>query len=547
MIKSMLKRRGYRGTMLFLNLFTAFLAPFLNMQAYVVDGGAGSAGDEAKLLESIKKQTNEQLDSFKKGLITTEQLTEKLTELQESAKSITHTATEVKTLKDLVDTLQKAVGDQSIEIKKLKEEGVKSDDIDVSKQLETDIKGWINSDAFKQWKESGKGSSPELALKYSLTSGRTGTVLMSSTSNIVSDAFQPRKVHIRELMSVVPTDMPNHVFDQVSSWTPGVDVIDENGNAPTFDIVTAEQTATVKRLSGIMDISNNALRSAAYLTRHILNRAPEKLLCVEDANIIFGNGSGNNLDGIYKNAKTFNLTGPSFIAGAVSSVATYNLGTAGDSALITFAAAHGLTNANVITFASATATRYNAALSVIVKNEKQIIVVPTGGYTAEADTSSWTATSKHNLYNSVDNANEYDVLVAAKAYMSNSEYSLTAWVLNPATIAKIQMLKSTTNEPLYGTEGYQMDFVNGVYYIAGLPVIESNAIPADKFLGGDFQRAAELLQYEGMTLRFVEDVTYVKANKQALYISEQVLLPLYNPFMFVKGVFATCKTALETP
>jgi hypothetical protein len=78
-------------------------------------------------------------------------------------------------------------------------------------------------------------------------------------------------------------------------------------------------------------------------------------------------------------------------------------------------------------------------------------------------------------------------------------------------------------------------------------VVETNAVPYNKFLSGAFVDAVELLQFEELTLSFVTDTTYAKANKVMALIEEDILLPIYNPNKFVFGDFTTAKAALETP
>lgn len=497
--------------------------------------------EKKAMLDTVKEQNKEQLDSFKaeikqlsddsqKGIMTKEEAEKRFNDISEKLQKV-----DVESVKNELSELKDSLKIQGEAIKSIKEVPAVENK---KNKFEEDVKTWVDSSEFKSWVDGNmKGTSPELSLKYSLTGGnRTGTTLITEQSTKVSDSFVARKLHIRDLMNVIATDMPNHTFDRITAWTPGADMVTENGDAPTFDVTTAEQTVNVKRVAGIMDISNNAFRSLSYLKAKITTTAPEKLRNVEDFQLLFGDGAGNNINGIYRQATTFDLTGPSFSAGAVASVASYD---GGAKILVTFGAVHGLTNANKITFASATHTGYNATFQVNVKTDKSIVLDKS--YTAEADTSAWTATSVHYLKNAIDGAQEYDVLMAAKAYMSNSEYVLTAFVLNPATAALIESLKSTQLEYVG-----KIERLGGVLNIGGVPVIENNSLPTGKFLGGDFYAAAELLEYQGMSLRFVEDVSYVKANKQALYITEQIMLPVYNPFMFVKGDFATAKTALET-
>lgn len=500
--------------------------------------------DEQKIVDNLKSHNQKLLDSFKAdanelvGKLVTEGIDKK-----ELDKTLADFQTKYEELSNVnIDQITdniKAVQEKQVELgKALKKAQTSNMDNTPKAQLENDLKAWVEGEDFKAWREGvdrGKGgNSPMLSLKYSLTGAeRTGLQLVTSRSTMVGDAFQPRRVHVRDLLQVVPTDMPNHVFDQVTSWIAGIDMNSENGEAANFDINTKEKTVNSSRIAGYMDISNNSLKSAAYLTRHIMNRAPEKLLNVEDFQLIFGDGSGNNVEGFKKNSTAFDLTGPEFIAGAIASVASYD---GGASTLVTFAASHNLTSAYKIDFG--VATNYTGVYSIAVKSELQIVI--NAAYVAETATT-WTATTDHYLKGTVDGAQEWDVLIATAAFMANSEYRLSSYVLNPATAAKIEMLKATDLQYIG-----KIERINGVLFISGVPVIEHNSMPADEFLGGDFQMATELQQYEGVTMRFIEDAEYARKNKQMLLISEQIVLPIYNPFMFVSGNFTAAKAQLET-
>jgi hypothetical protein len=154
--------------------------------------------------------------------------------------------------------------------------------------------------------------------------------------------------------------------------------------------------------------------------------------------------------------------------------------------------------------------------------------------------------SYHGLYHAIDSATEADVLLAVRGFLSNSEYPVTGHVINPAMASKIEMLKETTGGYL-STWKNNVERRNGVLYVGGVPVVETNAVPYNKFLSGAFVDAVELLQFEELTLSFVTDTTYAKANKVMALIEEDILLPIYNPNKFVFGDFTTAKAALETP
>ena len=67
-------------------------------------------------------------------------------------------------------------------------------------------------------------------------------------------------------------------------------------------------------------------------------------------------------------------------------------------------------------------------------------------------------------------------------------------------------------------------------------------------MSGDFSRTgAELKEFTPLNIQFVEDVTTVKKNEIVVVIEEEIIFPIYNPYWFTFGKFATAKTQLETP
>jgi HK97 family phage major capsid protein len=67
--------------------------------------------------------------------------------------------------------------------------------------------------------------------------------------------------------------------------------------------------ANVRKIGTYFRISEEMLADTPQLTSYLSARAPEKLLEVEDAQILSGNGSAPNLSGITTDAAAFNLAG----------------------------------------------------------------------------------------------------------------------------------------------------------------------------------------------------------------------------------------------
>ncbi len=492
----------------------------------------------AKFDERIKKAQTE----LKRGLITLTGFEEKLKPINEALENQKNTTKSVEEMKGLIDGFYK-------EIELLKDANSK-DVVQMTRKeaIGVAFKELMENKGYIEWvKNECKGTSPSIEVKYNLksdeqakyaiSSGRTGTVLISNQSGIVEDPHVMRKLYMRDVLPTGPIDQPYLVHDKVTSFTNPALGIGENDAALETTMTTAEQTTSYKRIATFMDISKSAVRAVKWLTSHLSRRMPEDIKEHEDFQILFGDNVGNNVDGIFENATLLDLTGPSFIAGAVASVATYD---SGAKAIVTFAAEHNLNNGQKITFAAATEATYNATFAVNIRTSKSIVIDVT--YVVEADTSAWTATTKYGNYLAIDNATEVDVLNAAKAVQRVGRYMTTVHVINPIDASIIESLKDTTAQYIEG----KIARTAGILYIDGIPCIETDAMKLGWGLSMDARNVAELLEFKALSVYAMSDATLEKINKVRYFANEEIVFPIYNPFLATYYNFATVKAALET-
>lgn len=484
-----------------------------------------------ELLENVKGQVNSIIEEKNKGLLPKEEFSTAIKELSDKLEGIEEKADNTE-IKEAVDKALK-----EIELLKTSE---KSDIIHNSREsaVKSAVDGLVNSEEYNEWVDEGcKGEGPKMTVKYSIASDRTGSVLISNQSNLVQDPHYMRTLYMRDVLPTGSIEQHYLVFDKVTEFTRPALGIGENDDALEVTMKTAESTTDVKRIATFIDVSKRAAKAVKWLTGHLSRRMPEDIKEQEDFQVLFGDGAGNNLDGLFKQATLLDLTGNSFIAGAVASVATYNGGT---QTIVNFAAAHGLNNGLKITFADATATGYNNPFSVNVRTDKSILIDT--AYVAEADTSAWTATTAYGNKNAIDNATEIDVLNATKAVMKVGRYMVTAHVINPIDASIIESLKDTTAQYIAG----KAERVNGVLFIDGIPCIETDAMKQGWGMSMDSRNIAELLEFTSLSVYSMTDATLEKANKVRFFANEEVMLPVYNPFLATYYNFATVKTALET-
>jgi len=502
--------------------------------------------EKKAMLETVKTQNKEQIDGFKaefktlaeeakKGLLTKEEIESKFADISKKLEKFD--AEKFEAFKTTLAQLEADLQKQDLKIKGLDEGGFKGSD----KSLRSEIKEILETPEYKDFVESNGKKKASFTLKapVSVTSNYTGTsrVHISTRDSHVVDYPEVTRLNIRDLLSVMPTDLPYLAFTEVYDWDRAVGMNTENGALAESSFKVREATTDVKRIGTHVPISKRMLRSAPFVLNHLMQRLPAQVKYAEDFQLLFGDGAGNNLTGIFKVAPNFATVVDTSVTGAataVASVATYDGGT---KTIINFAANQVINNGDVITIASATAPSYNASHKVMVVSPKQIVIEL--AYVAEADTSAWTFVVNHPFKNAQDAAQQIDVLRFAKAIVSQQEYSASGGALNPIDATLIESLKDNTENYL------DVQRVNGVLTISGIPFAETTAIPAGKFAVGDFKMAAALLEFTSLTLEFSESTTEKLGNYVEAIIQEEVLFPIFNKYMFIVGDFTTAIAAIN--
>lgn len=502
----------------------------------------GLKGETRDLAENIAQVT---LDVCNKAL--EDAMSAK--EVEAKFKELTEKASEIKELKKFNEELVSQVKNLGETIEKLKKAGMSMDTIN---KLDEKIAEMLDSEKFKDFasgntRKSGAFNGFSLKGIVNMTGSYTGDHLTTQQTDKVVSKTAPKKLHVRDILTVLQGDpeYPNLAFAQVYDVDRNARYVTENGTLPESSFKVKEVQTGTKRLGTHLNISKRMLKSRVYVRSYILNMLPEAVLMAEDWNILFGDGNGENLLGIANQTGVLGVediitnavaTGA---AGTVSDVASYN---GGADTLITFANPQpDILDGMKITFTgAASGSPLLSAQNVIKMNDRQILL---RGVAYAAETAANLAWAVNNAaYHSIDDPNYEDVVKTIFAVMSYAQYTTNAIVLNPITLNKIESEKDTIGRNL-GLVTLQ----NGVKYIAGIPVIEYNGIPADKYLVGDFATAANLVDYTSLTLEWAEDVNSKLANQVTLIAQEEVIFPVYMPWAFAYGDLGSVKTAIAVP
>jgi len=305
--------------------------------------------------------------------------------------------------------------------------------------------------------QKGLDSNARFVVKANMTTGADFTGEVIPASRVDGYKFDPTSpTHIRQLLAQGSTQSDVVRYVKESSYSNGSAAKAEGAelNQSDFDMTAVD--ANVRKIGTYFRISEEMLADTPQLTSYISARAPEKLMQVEDDQILNGNGSSPNLSGIITDAASFS---------------------AGD------------------------------------------------------------------LANSVESANEFDVIVAALNQLAASNYEADTILLNPSDFHKILLLKDSSNN-------YLKDQVyNGISPVfMGVKVVLNTAISAGDFLIGNFGVGTQLWVRDGINVEFFkEDGINVREGFVTIRVSERVALTNYLPNAFVAGDFTTAKAALETP
>tara|TARA_R100001463_G_scaffold66499_4_gene120053 strand:+ start:730 stop:1914 length:1185 start_codon:yes stop_codon:yes gene_type:complete len=303
----------------------------------------------------------------------------------------------------------------------------------------------------------GNSRSASFLIKADMTTGADFTGEVIAADRVPGYKFDPtRPTHIRQLLAQGSTQSDVVRFVKESGYSNGAAATAEGTTLTQSDFDMTAADANVRKIGTYFRISEEMLADTPQLTSYLSARAPEKLLEVEDTQILSGNGSAPNLSGIITDATAF---------------------AAGD------------------------------------------------------------------LADSVDEANQFDVIVACLNQLAGANYNADTILLHPSDFHKILLLKDSQNNYLKDQvySGLQPVFM-------GVKVVLNTAISAGSFLIGNFGVGTQLWVRDGVNVEFFrEDGTNVRDGFVTVRVSERVALTNYLPNAFVTGTFASAIADLETP
>lgn len=166
-------------------------------------------------------------------------------------------------------------------------------------------KAMKESEELQRYVKNGRKGSAEFQLKVvgDMTTGAnlTNTVIQPTVvPGIVEDI--ERMDHVRSLLPVAQTNSNAVWYVEETGSEGGPTTVAEAATKPQLDFDLEQKSAPVKKIAAYMKLSEELLTDMPALSGFITQRATQKLMIVEDTQLLYGDGTGANLTGLTVNA-----------------------------------------------------------------------------------------------------------------------------------------------------------------------------------------------------------------------------------------------------
>jgi HK97 family phage major capsid protein len=125
----------------------------------------------------------------------------------------------------------------------------------------------------------------------------TGEVIPPSrVPGIIVDA--ERAQHVRDFISQATTDSDRIYYVRESAFEDNTNTRGEASTKPQSDFELTQEEAPVRKIANFVRMSTEMLNDTPGMVAYLTSRLPKKLRLKEDQQILYGNGTAPNLEGI---------------------------------------------------------------------------------------------------------------------------------------------------------------------------------------------------------------------------------------------------------
>lgn len=152
----------------------------------------------------------------------------------------------------------------------------------------------------------GNANAARFEVKADMSLGADVTGVIAAETIVDQIKYDPsRSVHIRSLLPLGSTDAQTIRFPKETAYSDGAAATAETSAFTQSDFDLAASTVNVEKIGTYMRITGEMLDDIKQLTSYLSARVPEKVLSVEDNEILNGDGSSPNLDGLFTDGTAF--------------------------------------------------------------------------------------------------------------------------------------------------------------------------------------------------------------------------------------------------
>jgi HK97 family phage major capsid protein len=254
--------------------------------------------DIAEKINGITESVKTAVDSAKTDI--NKNVDEKIKATQEALEEKVKGAKEI--AEKAVETVEKLEAKQATQFSNLTK-GKKSFFTELGEKLSE------KADKLKEYKETKKG--------FTLDMDSKAVGNMASATSLTGDYFvTPQQVpglvlrpyetvHMRDLLPVGQTNSNMIRFVQDNGGEGGPTMVAEGGTKPQIDRDLEIKDSPVRKIATYFRVPEEMIEDIPYLQSFLAQIGVEEVMAVEDTQILYGDGTGQNLTGIHTTATAF--------------------------------------------------------------------------------------------------------------------------------------------------------------------------------------------------------------------------------------------------
>lgn len=132
-----------------------------------------------------------------------------------------------------------------------------------------------------------------------MVTGNTYTGEVIAPTRVPGIIVDPdRAQHVRDFIAQATTDSDRVYYIRESAFSDGTATRGEASTKPQSDFDLTQEEAPVRKIATYVRMSTEMLNDTPGLVSYLTTRLPKKIRLVEDTQILYGNGTAPNLEGI---------------------------------------------------------------------------------------------------------------------------------------------------------------------------------------------------------------------------------------------------------